>query len=280
VLRQKRIWITLLLAALLLTGCGQPAPAPAPTPAPTPAPAPAPTATPAPTPTPTPVPTATPAPASPSDLPAAPASGSDINISTDPTATPAPVDDSFFADTAFLGNSLMEGLHLFGGLKYGDFYSGTSASVVSVSTVTDFKNRSGEPSTMLNALLEAQYRKIFILFGVNELGFYVDGFIDIYAELLSEIAAGEPDAKIYLFSLTPITMGRSTSSDMFTRERVEQFNAAIKALAERSGCTYIDLYTAMADENGWLAERDSSDGIHFTAAKYVEWADFLRRYPY
>ena len=51
-------------------------------------------------------------------------------------------------------------------------------------------------------------------------------------------------------------------------------------MAKRNGCIYMDLCTAMADENGWLPEKDSSDGIHFTVEKYYQWAEFLRTYPY
>ena len=275
--RNKRIWITLLLAALLLSGCGQSAPSPA---APTqtaemPALSPVPTAAPAPTPASTPEPTPEP---TPKPEPPSPTPGTDVTVPA--TQEPTRVDDSFFADAAFFGNSLMEGLHLFGGLKYGDFYSGTSASVVSVSTVKDFKDSQGESSTLLHALLEKQYKKIFVLFGINELGFHVNGFIDIYSELLDEIAAGEPDAQIFILSLTPITEKRSEDSDLFTKDRVEEFNRAVAAMAARRGCIYMDLYNALADGNGWLPEQDASDGIHFTGAKYVEWANFLRSYPY
>ena len=284
-LRKNRIWIALVLAALLLAGCGQTAPAPTPTPEPTPAPTPTPTPTPAPTPTPTPAPVS----ASASDLPKTPppASASDVapvpsaEPTPEPTPPPGPADDSYFADAAFLGNSLMEGLHLFGGLQDGAFYSGTSASVVSVSAVKDCKDQYGAPSTMLHALLEKQYKKIFVLFGINELGFQKDAFIDIYADLLGDIAAGEPDAEIYIFSLTPITQKRSDAEELFTRARIEEFNEAIAQMAERGGWHYMDLYTAMADENGWLPEADASkDGIHFNGPKYAQWVDFLKTYPY
>lgn len=283
-----RIGIVLLLAAALLAGCGQASPRPAETAAPAPASTPAPT--PAPTPTPTPAPTPAPTP-EPTPEPLPPSTGTDISeippelrgkpdpVSTaEPAPPPVPTDDSFFADAAFFGNSLMDGLRLFGGLKHGDFYSGTSASVVSVSMVKDYKTDDGEKTTMLDALLARQYQKIFVLFGVNELGFQVNGFINIYSELLEQVAAGEPDAKIYILSLTPITAKRSEESDLFTRERVEEFNAAVADMAERLGYEYIDLYSAMADENGWLPESDASDGIHFTGPKYVAWANFLRSY--
>ena len=292
-----RIGIVLLLAAALLAGCGQtgprpaaetPEPTPEPTPASTPEPTPPPTPEPTPAPTPTPTPAPTPSP-TPESLP--PSTGTDISeippelrgkpdpVSTaEPALPPVPTDDSFFTDAAFFGNSLMDGLRLFGGLKHGDFYSGTSASVVSVGMVKDFQIADGEKTTMLDALLAQQYRKIFVLFGINELGFQVSGFINIYSELLAQVADGEPDAKIYILSLTPITAKRSEESDLFTRERVEEFNAAVADMAERLGYEYIDLYSAMADESGWLPEADASDGIHFTGPKYVEWANFLRSY--
>ena len=98
--------------------------------------------------------------------------------------------------------------------------------------------------------------------------------------LLAELAAGEPEARIYIFSLTPITEKRSLESDLFTKERIQEFNTAVAAMAEKNGYTYVDLFTALADENGWLPEEDASDGIHFTLEKYAEWAEFLRTYPY
>ena len=266
-LRSKnRIWIALVLAAALLSACGSQKAPPAPEPTPTPVPA-----TPAPTPEPTPVPAEI--------LPATPAPTPEPTEAPVWTAPPEPlsrVDDGFFADAAFLGNSLMDGLRLFGGLRCGDFYSGTSASVISVNTVRDARNSAGASCTRMEALLEKQYNKIYVLFGINELGFNVDSFTSIYSELLAQIAAGEPNASICVLSLTPITRQRDAEDDLFTRERVLEFNAAIAEMAEREGYFFLDLYSALADEEGWLPEDQATDGIHFKPSKYVEWADFLR----
>ena len=280
-LRSKnRIWIvSALAAALLLSGCGamKPAAAPAATGAPTYAP----TAAPADTPEPT---GGEVLPATPAPLPATPAPvPTDAPTGTGGPATPMPtpavenaVDDSYFADAAFLGNSLMDGLRLFGGLRYGDFYSGTSASVISVNLLQDAKNSAGEPCTRMEALLEKQYRKVYVIFGINELAFEPESFAEIYAELLAQIAAGEPNALIYVLSLTPITQERDAEDDVFTRERILQYNAAIAEMAVKNGYIYLDLYDALVGEDGWLPEAQSTDGIHFKPSKYVEWANFLR----
>ena len=284
---KNRIWAAVLLCALLLSGCGETTPAPTP--------APAATAEVTETPAPTPAPTAAPVPAT--EAPAPPAATTDIlsqQTLPDPgaTATPVPatpppfpggnagsperVDDTYFADAAFLGNSLMQGLYLYGGLQCGSFFSNTSASVVSANTVRDYKDAYGNACTLVDGLLSRQYKKIYVLFGINEIGFRIDGFIDIYSELLAQISAAEPNARIIVLSLTPITKARDRANDLFTRERIEQFNAAIEKMAGANGYTYLNLYDALADEDGWLPDAQSTDGIHLIPAKYLEWAEFLR----
>ena len=197
-----------------------------------------------------------------------------------PEPTPEPraerVTDDWFADAAFFGNSLVDGLHRFGNLTCGDFYAGTSASVLSVGTMKDAHLSDGAAATLLDALLEKQYQKIYVLLGINELGFTVEGFVDLYAELLDTIAAAEENAALYIMSLTPITEQRSNNGDLFTREKVLRFNQAIREMAEEKGYTYLDLYSAMADENGWLPSAESTDGVHFTPDKYLEWSELMR----
>lgn len=266
--KNKCILLVTVLLAALLCACGEPSTPPAqisqgsvadPMPEASSTAAPK-TPAPTPEPTPEPVPETTPEPI--------------------PEATPEPraerVEDEYFADAAFFGNSLMDGLHSFGGLEYGDFFAGTSASVLSVNTTRDARLSNGTAATQLDALLEKQYGKIYVLLGINELGFNRDGFVELYAELLGSVAEGEPDAEIFVMSLTPITEKRSNSGDLFTREKVLDFNTAIRAMAEEKGYTYLDLYSAFADENGWLPAAHSTDGIHFTADMYKEWAEYLR----
>ena len=221
-------------------------------------------------------PSATPAASTPTPTPTPSPSPTPV-----PTATPEPraerVEDDYFADAAFFGNSLMDGLHRFGGLTQGNFFAGTSANVISVESTTDATLSDGSAATMLDALLEEDYAKIYVLLGVNELGFTVDSFVDMYADLLDKIQAGEPQAQIFVMALTPITQWRSDSDALFTRERVQTFNAAIQTMAEEEGYIYLDLFDALSDEEGFLPEDRSTDGVHFTLETYLDWAEYLRR---
>lgn len=190
------------------------------------------------------------------------------------------VEDEFFENAAFFGNSLVDGLRIYGGLRHGDFFAATSASVFSVTTAMTEKLPDGTKVTLLETLLSAleekAYERLYILLGINEMMFEPGYFVDTYAGIISAINEASPESDIYIISLTPVTESKSEDESVFTRQRIEEFNEALYKLAADTGSYYADLYTALADENGYLPEEESKDGIHLSVEKYVQWADYLR----
>ena len=265
--RHNRIFAAAaVLLALLLCACGS---APA---APTPEPQPTPVQTAAPTPVPT---------------PETKQAAIDLQPVTEVTEVPeAPftpeleereaMEDSFFDDSAFVGNSLVQGLEMFGGLGSGDFYAVTSTSVVNIDLNKEAHLAAGGKGTLLEALFEKQYGKIYILLGINEISFEPGYFSELYGEMLDKIAENEPDAEIYIMSLTPVTEKKSGEGYLFSAERIAQYNEKLYALAQDRGCRYVDLVEALADESGFLPAAESTDGIHLKQDKYPVWADYLR----
>lgn len=188
----------------------------------------------------------------------------------------AEVDDGFFEDAAILGNSLVDGLRLFGNLKTADFYCGTSVSVVSAMQKSDRKLSTGASCTLVQSLLEKQYGKIYIELGINEIGYDPDYFAELYGEMLDKIIEAEPNADIYISAIMPVTKGKSDSSSVFNNERIRNANAALKRLAEDKSCYYLDLYSAYAGEDGYLPADWSGDGVHLHAEYYSVWESYIR----
>lgn len=214
-------------------------------------------------------------PASPSDLP--------TQETPDPNAYMGPdlsererVSDDFFDDAVFFGNSLVNGLELYGQMQGGDFCAATSASVISVTSTRNATLKNGSAGTMLEKMLEKQYGKIYILLGINEIGFNTDYFAEIYSDMLDTIKQAQPDAAIYIMSLTPVTKAKSDAGAPFTMERIHEYNQALYQLAVEHECYYLDLVEALADSTGYLPAADSTDGVHFVVSKYPVWADYLR----
>ena len=187
------------------------------------------------------------------------------------------VDDGFFADAAFFGNSLMEGLSGFGELENGAFFAHAKIALYNMDTELNAVLDDGGAGTLYQALTQRQYGKIYVLLGLNEIGWDADFFVERYEVFLDRLRQDEPEAEIYIMSLSPVTREVSETHGYFNMERVRDYNTALLALAERTGCWYLDLCQALAGEDGYLpAECAAVDGIHFTKDAYLRWADYLR----
>ncbi len=185
-------------------------------------------------------------------------------------------DDDFFADAAFMGNSLMDGFRLFSGLTTCDYYAGTSATIVSATTKKTVALENGQYGTYVDGLLQKPYGKIYILLGINEIYLEPDNFTEMYGEMLDTIIAGQPDCDIYIMGLTPVSSAKSSSSDMFNMTRIGSYNDKLKTLAGEKGCYYMDLVGALAGDDGYLPSSETSDGIHFSTAVYQTWLEYVR----
>jgi len=210
-------------------------------------------------------PTATPSP-SPSE---AVTSGPDLTARD-------PMNDDYFSDAAFMGNSLMDGFRLFSGLTTCDYYAATSMTVVGATTKACITLDNGTPGTLVQGLSQEAYGKIYILLGINEIGYDVDTFIDYYSQMLDEIIAAQPDCDIYVMGLTPVSEAKSSSSDTFNMKRINDYNTALHQLAADKGCYYMDLVSALAGPDGYLPASETTDGVHFSAKVYQTWLDYVR----
>ena len=188
----------------------------------------------------------------------------------------ADMSDDFFADAAFVGNSLIEGMRLYSGLTSCDYYSANSLSVMAINSTHCVKLENGGSGTIFQGLAQHQYGKIYLLFGINEIGYDTASFIKAYGGMLDKIREIQPDATIYIMSLTPVSKAKSDSSSTFNMTRVNAFNNALSDLASEKGCRYLDVCSALAGEDGYLPANCTSDGIHFTAGVYQTWVTYLR----
>lgn len=204
--------------------------------------------------------------------------GEDDGLSAGPAlAARERVDDSFFADAAFFGNSLMEGLGGYGGLESGSFFGHARTALYNMDTEKSTVLDGGGTGTLYEAMTQRQYGKIYVLLGINEIGWEADFFADRFGMFLERLQRDEPEAEIYIMSLSPVTSEVSGTHEYFNMDRVRAYNGALLALAEETGCWYLDLCQALAGEDGYLPpESAAADGIHLTQDAYLILADYLR----
>ena len=194
-----------------------------------------------------------------------------------PAPESAAVDPGYFADAAFVGDSRTEGFYMYSGVKNGDLLSSVGLSVY---TLFDKKAVTIEDTdyTLLEALALKTYSKVYLCFGVNELGYpHEQRFHDLYCEAIDAIRACQPNAIIYTLAIVPVceNLVKEEKRDYLNNDRIRTYNALIQQAAAEKQAVYVDLYSAFVDENGGLPEDSTSDGVHLRAAGYVAWLNYL-----
>lgn len=224
---------------------------------------------PAPTPTPTPIPTPTPVP---------------VFDFSQPAPETEPAADDYFDDAVFLGDSRTDGLRLYSGIRGADFLAYKALMVFQVTGTHGVAQKpiavGEEKMTVLEALKQKQYGKIYVMFGINELGWNKsEDFGAAFRILIDEVRKLQPTAILYIESLIPVNPEKCRASGIsayITNEKVAEYNEVLRQLAAEKGAVYLDLASALADEDGVLAAESTVDGVHFVKSHYVKWFDYLK----
>ena len=187
-----------------------------------------------------------------------------------------PVTNEYFADAAFIGNSLTEGLFMYTDIddQADGFYTiGLNVSSAQSDAFVD------DTYTLDQALTQKEYRKVYVMMGLNEVGWPdVDGCISEYTSLLRQVERDCPEARIYVQSILPVSAARSSEGDSINNSNIRRFNEKIQEMAENNNWTYLNVWKAIANEDGELPSDAASDGVHF-GPEYMEiWLRYLREH--
>jgi len=194
-----------------------------------------------------------------------------------PIPETAAVEDTYFDDALFLGDSRTEGLFLYSGLKHGKQYTAVGATVESVFTKENFKTESGKEVPILDAMAGQECGKIYVMLGVNELGWTkTKTYHDQYAKLIDRLREDHPEAKIALQTLPPVSAKQDAKKTYVNNERIKAYNEIIKTLAEEKECYFLDVASCLTGEGGVLPAKQTTDGVHFNKAGCRTWLGFLR----
>lgn len=136
-------------------------------------------------------------------------------------------------------------------------------------------------SERLPAIVNGQPAKIFLMTGVNDIShdLSVSEIAAEYAKLIDQIREQMPNTKLYVQSCLPVNISFGLYARMADKEdEIVDLNAALKAMADEKGFTYIDLWTPMADTDGHLRRELTNDGLHLLGPGYLVWRDAILPY--
>lgn len=162
-----------------------------------------------------------------------------------------------FEKSVILGDSITEGLKVYGFLGEEQVYCEIGGSVMNSKEVVK-KAAVKKPEIA------------FFSYGTNDMGMFsgnAEAFIEKYSSVIEEFMDISPDTKIYVNSISKPSDSKIASGGHF--HKWEEFNEAIENMCSSIGAEYID-NTEILEKH---PELYAGDGIHVSSAYYPYWMD-------
>lgn len=189
-----------------------------------------------------------------------------------------PVEESYFDDALFIGDSRTQGLYEYGGFgEQVTFYCKTSLTVYDLfKKEKAFIKEDGRNITLKEALGARSFQKIYLMIGINEMGTgTADTFFGEYQKVIREIMRLQPDAVIFVQAIMHVGAQKNASDPVFNNNNIKERNEKIATLADGKTVFFLDVNGRLCDENGNLSEGFSNDQVHLKAKYYKIWKQFL-----
>lgn len=189
------------------------------------------------------------------------------------------VDEDYFNDAAFIGDSRTEGFILNNGLtaKVNSYtHKGLTVDTIFTDKII---NMNGKKLTIMEALKETSFSKVYIMLGINETGWvYSDMFINKYEKVIDEIKQINPKCTIYVESIIPVTEQVSNEHQYINNVKINEYNTLIKNMAEEKDIYYLNIQEAVINQNGALPDEAATDGIHLNRKYCEKWFEYLKNH--
>lgn len=185
--------------------------------------------------------------------------------------------ESYFNDAAFLGDSRTLGISDYAGLDGADFFCDNGMTIYKLlgdDGVT--YQKTGEKVDLKEILQEKCYGKIYIMLGMNELG-YGDTpmYLKQYLKVIRQIQEWQPGVIIYVMANLHVSLEKNNMETEFNNININDKNVASARLANGKDVFYLDCNPLFTDEEGYLQAELTFDGVHLYAQHYDKWRDFL-----
>ena len=153
------------------------------------------------------------------------------------------------SDIVFLGNSITDGC------EWSELFDSRHVKNRGISG-----DRTAWMLERLDPIIAGHPKKLFVMIGVNDLagGSAPEQIVADLARLIDRFRTESKWTKIYHLVVT-------------TNKRIE-------ALCDEKGVTYLDVWGALADDEGRLDKRYTNDGLHLTGEGYLVWRDAIKAY--
>ena len=184
------------------------------------------------------------------------------------------VDESYFTDALFIGDSRLQGFGFWSGLP-ATYYCATGFQLYKYDTTNVVQTENGKVP-IFEAMPYDAFTKIYIKVGLNELGYGTEeNFEKTYAQLIAKLREYEPRAVIYVHAILPVTAEKSEKDKAHNNPNIRVRNASLEEFAKSQKAYFLDAGPVLSDDDGNLRPEMTSDGIHLKPEYMKIWREYL-----
>ena len=201
---------------------------------------------------------------------------SEVSTSKTDNITSKPNTNTYMGDALFIGDSRTVGLMEYSGIDGADYFCTVGMSVYNIHKKPVSVPNVGKV-TLTELLNGKKYGKIYIMLGVNEVGYKFSSTAEKYSELIEFIKDKQPNAVIFIQANLHVSKSRSDSDKVVNNVTINGINTELSKLADGKSIFYLDANILFDDEAGGLSADKSEDGTHLYAKYYREWGEWIIR---
>ncbi len=176
----------------------------------------------------------------------------------------------------FLGDSTTYGLRAYkmlaGGKETTQVWTPASGTLTlsQASFATIVYPETGEEITIKEAVKRKQPEYLVITLGVNGVSFMNEQFFKSeYKKIIETVQTESPDTKIICQSMFPVAKSYAYLGSI-NNEKIAAANRWIVEVADSCGVKFIDTYSVLVGEDGWLPDRyHNGDGMHLNTESFT-----------
>ena len=178
------------------------------------------------------------------------------------------VDDDYFADALFIGDSRIVGLS-----DYGTIHNATFFAKVGISNAGLLVSGS-----LPGVLSSGQYGKVYLCCGINNIGMGAETCFSDFLEIMDIVRTYQPDAIVYVMSNVYVTPEYWSEHPDFNNDEIRAYNYMLSSLDDGGRTVFLNIAGLFESENGFLKYEYTFDGIHLVAEGYEEWSYYLKNH--
>lgn len=212
------------------------------------------------------------------EIPSSPYIDQIVRAAAEPPAETLPSEISIspasMENCLLIGDSRTVGLQMFGTLDDADFFASTGLGPQKIGSARIEMDGLGKLT--LNELLACRsYERIYLMMGINDVGYPAGSTLKKYAALVDQIRAAQPNALLILMGNLHVSKAWSDNDSIINNPVLDAFNAQTAALADGRTIFYLDPNPLFDDADGALSAEKCTDGAHLRPRYYIEWSQWL-----